>query len=75
MDNAQPNFNMSDCKPSAEELIQQATTIRKPTPVRPVSQLAPAMHHNVAPIGRQTRSHGSNDITSLFNQPSPPDAI
>ena len=43
--------------------------------MRPVSQLAPAMHHTVVPVGRQTRSHGPTDITSLFNQPSPPDAI
>ena len=42
MDNAQPNINTSDCKPSTEKLIQQATTIRKPTPVRLVSQ--PASH-------------------------------
>ena len=48
MNNAQPNLNTSDHKPSTEELIQQATTIRKSTPVRPVSQPAPAMHHNVA---------------------------
>ena len=33
------------------------------------------MHHTAAPTGRQTRSHGPTDITSLFNQPSPPDAI
>ena len=75
MDNAEPNLNTSDHKPSTEELIQQATTIRKHTPVRPLSQLAPATHHTVVPIGRQTRSHGPTDITSLFNQPSPPDAI
>ena len=74
MDNAQPNLNTLDHKPSTEELIQQATTIRKPTPVRPVSQLAPAICHNVAPIGRQTRSRGPTDITSLSNQPSLPDA-
>ena len=43
--------------------------------MRPVSQPAPAVHQTVAPIGRQTRSHGPTDITSLFNQPSPPDAI
>ena len=35
----------------------------------------PAMHHTATPTGRQTRSHGPTDITSLFNQPSPPDAI
>ena len=75
MDNAQPNLNTSDCKPSTEELIQQTTAIRRPTPVRPVSQLAPAVHHTVVPVGRQTRSHGPTDITSPFNQPSPPDAL
>ena len=75
MDNTQPNLNTSDHKPSTEELIQQATTVRKPTPVRPVSQLAPAMHHTVVPIGRQMRSRSPTDITSLFNQPSPPDTI
>ena len=75
MDNAQANINTLDCKLSTEELIQQATAVRKPTPVRPVSQPAPAMHHTVVPTGRQMRSHGPTDITSLFNQPSPPDAI
>ena len=43
--------------------------------MRPVSQPAPAVHHTVAPTARQTRSHGLMEITSLFNQPSPPDAI
>ena len=75
MDNAQPNIDTSDHKPSTEELFQQATEVRQPTPVRPVSQPAPAVHHTAAPIGRKTRSHGPTDITSLFNQPSPPDAI
>ena len=42
--------------------------------MRPVSQLAPAVHQTAAPIGRQTRSHGPTDITLLFNQPPPPDA-
>ena len=75
MDNAQPNLNTLDHKLSIEELIQQAITIREPTAMRPVSQLAPAMDHNAAPIGRQTISHGPTDITSVFNQPSPPDTI
>ena len=75
MNNAQANINTSDHKPSTEELIQQTATVRQPTPVRPVSQPAPIMHHTVAPTGRQTRSHGPMEITSLFNQPSPPDAI
>ena len=75
MDNAQPNISTSDHKPTTEELIQQAVAVRRPTPVRPVSQLAPAMHHTAVPIGQQTRSHGPTDITSLFNQPSLPDAI
>ena len=75
MDNAQPSNNTSDCKPSTEELLQQATAIKWPTLVRPVSQPAPAVHQTVAPIGRQTRSCGPTDITSLFNQPSPPDSI
>ena len=44
-------------------------------PVRPVSQPVPTMHHTAAPTGRQTRSHGPTEITSLFNQPSPPGAI
>ena len=35
----------------------------------------PCSASNSSPIGRQTRSHGPTDITSLFNQPSPPDAI
>ena len=43
--------------------------------MRPVSQPAPAVHHTVALTGRQTRSHGPMEITSLFNHPSPPDAI
>ena len=43
--------------------------------MRPVSQLAPTMHHTAAPTGRQTRSRGPMEITSLFNQPSQPDAI
>ena len=75
MNNAQANINTSDHKPSTEELIQQTATIRQPTPVRPVSQPAPVVHHTVAPTGRQTRSHGPTEITSLFNHPSPPDAI
>ena len=75
MDNAQPNIDTSDHKPSTEELLQQATEVRWPTTVRPVNQQAPAVHHTAAPIGRQTRSCGPTDITSLFNQPSPPDAI
>ena len=75
MNNAQANINTSDHKPSTEELIQQTTTVRQPTPVRPVSQLAPTVHHTVALTGRQTRSHGPMEITSLFNHPSPPDAI
>ena len=75
MNNAQANINTSDHKPSTEELIQQTATVRQPIPVRPVSQLAPTMHHTVALTGRQTRSHGSMDITLLLNQPSPPDAI
>ena len=75
MNNAQANINTSDCKPSTEELIQQTATVRWPTPVRPVSQLAPAVHHTAAPTGRQTRSRGPMEITSLFNHPSPPDAI
>ena len=75
MNNTQANINTSDRKPSTEELIQQTATVRQPTPVRPVSQLAPTMHHTAAPTGRQTRSHGPMDITSLFNQPSPPGAI
>ena len=75
MNNAQANINTSDHKPSAEGLIQQIATVSQPTPVRPVSQLAPTMHHTAAPTGRQTRSHGPTDITSLFNEPSPPDAI
>ena len=33
------------------------------------------MHHTVAPTGRQTRSCGPMEITSLFNQSSAPDAI
>ena len=73
MDNAQPSNDTSDHKPSTEELLQQANGIRWCTPVRPVSQLAPAVHQTVAPIGRQTRSCSPTDITSLFNQPSPPD--
>ena len=44
-------------------------------PVRPASQLAPTVHHIVAPTGRQTRSCGPMEITSLFNHPSPPDVI
>ena len=75
MNNAKANINTSDHKPSTEELIQQTATVRQPTPVRPVSQPAPIMHHTAAPTGRQTRSHGPMEITSLFNQPSPPDAI
>ena len=75
MNNAQPNANTSDCKPSTEELVQQDTEVRWPTPVRPASQLAPVVHHTAAPIGRQTRSCGPTDITSLFNQPSPLDVI
>ena len=75
MDNTQLSNNTSDHKPSTEELLQQATGIKQPTPMRPVSQLAPAVHQTVVPIGRQTRSHGPTNITSLFNQPSPPDAI
>ena len=55
MNNAQANINISDHKPSTEELIQQTATVRQPTPVRPVSQLAPAMYHTAAPTGRQTR--------------------
>ena len=43
--------------------------------MRPVSQLAPTVHHTVALTGRQTRSHSPTEITSLFNHPSPPDAI
>ena len=43
--------------------------------MRPVSQLAPTVHHTAAPTVRQTRSHGPTEITSLFNHPSPPDAI
>ena len=43
--------------------------------MRPVSQLAPTVHHTAAVTGRQTRSHGPMQITSLFNHPSPPDAI
>ena len=43
--------------------------------MRPVSQLAPTVHHTAAPTGRQTRSHGPMEITSLFNHPSLPDAI
>ena len=43
--------------------------------MRPVSQPAPTVHHTVAPTAKQTRSHGPMEITSLFNQPSPPDAI
>ena len=35
----------------------------------------PRSASNSGPIGRQIRSHGPTDITSLFNQPSPPDAI
>ena len=31
--------------------------------------------HTAAPTARQTRSRGPTEITSLFNQPSPPDAI
>ena len=50
-------------------------TVRWPTPVGPVSQPAPTVHHTVALTGRQTRSHGPMEITSLFNHPSPPDAI
>ena len=75
MDNAQSNLNTSDHKSSTEQLIQQTTTVRRPTPVRPVSQLAPAVHHTAVPVGRQTRSCGPTNITSLFNQPSPPDTI
>ena len=75
MDNANPNLNTSHCKPSTVELAQQATTIRQPTPVRPVSQPAPTMQQAAAPISRQTRSHGPTDIIPLFNQPSPPHAI
>ena len=52
---------------NSEELIQQAAAVRRPTSVRPVSQLAPAMHHTAVPIGQQTRSCGPTDITSLFN--------
>ena len=66
MNNAQSNLNTLDHKPSTEELIQQAAAVRRPTPVRPVSQLAPAMHHTAVPIGRQMRSRGPTDITSLF---------
>ena len=73
IDSTQPNIDTSNCKPSTEELLQQATEVRRPTLVRPVSQVAPVVHHTAAPIGRQTRSHGPTDITSLFNQPSPPD--
>ena len=75
MNNAQANTSTSDHKQSTEELIQQTATVRWPTPVRPVSQLAPAMHHTAAPTGRQTRSRGPTEITSLFNHPSPADAI
>ena len=75
MDNTQANLNTSDCKLFTEELIQQAAAVRKPTPVRPGSQLAPAMHHTAVPTGSQTRSHGPTDITSLLINLSPPDAI
>ena len=75
MNNAQASINTSDCKPSTEELIQQTATVRQSTPVRPVSQPAPTVHHTVALTARQTRSHGPMEITSLFNQPSPLDAI
>ena len=33
------------------------------------------MHHTATPTGRQTRSRGPTEITSLLNHPSPPDAI
>ena len=76
MDKAQPNLNTFDHKPSTEELAQQVTTIRQPTPVRLVSQPVPTMQQAVAPtISRQTRSCGPTNIVSLFNQASQPDAI
>ena len=75
MDNTQSSNNTLDCKPSTEELLQQATGVRWPTPVTPISQPAPAVHQTAAPLGRQTRSCGPTDITSLFSQSSPPDAI
>ena len=75
MNNTQANINTLDHKPSTEELIQQTATVRQPTPVRPASQPAPAVHYTVAPTARQTRSCGPTEITSLFNHPSPPDAI
>ena len=75
MNNTHASHNMLDCKPPTEELNQQANVVWRPTPVRPVSQPALAVHPTAASIGRQTRSHGPTDHTSLFNQPSPPDAI
>ena len=74
--NAQSPTNTQDTKPTAEELAQQAHTVRQPTPVRPVSQLPTAMEHTATPApGRQMRSHGPTDIISLFNRLSPPDAV
>ena len=75
MDDTQPNLNAPDHKPSTEELAQQTATIRKPTPVRQVSQPAPAMHQAASPVCRQRRSHCPTDIILLFNQPSQPVAI
>ena len=67
MNNTQANINTSDRKPSIEELIQQTATVREPTPVRPVSQPAPTMHHTAAPTGRQTRSCGPRLCHSSIN--------
>ena len=50
MNNAQANINTSD---------------RKPTPVRPVSQSAPTMHHTVAPTGRQMKPWPHRDHITL----------
>ena len=63
MDKAQPNFNTSDHKPSAEFFKQQDHIIRQPTPVSQLTQ----------PLERQTRSCGHTDIDTLFGRPSPPD--
>ena len=57
MDNAQPNLNTSDDKPSMAELAQQAAIIRQLTLRRPANQLATAIEHTPAPAtNKQTRS-------------------
>ena len=74
--NGQSSTDTQDTKPSTDELAQQTHTIRQPSPVRPVSQLAAVIKHTTAPApGRQMRNHGPTGIISLFNRLSPPDAV